>query len=108
MPTIAYPHIEIRQDGIPWIEGTETKVVEIVMSRMAHGWDADEIQRQLPHLTLAQIYAALGYYHDNQAEVDADIQRRLRRIEEIREQFGDSPIRLKLLAAKRAALGLKP
>ena len=29
---------------------------------------------KLPHLSLAQIYDALSFYYDHQAEIDADIE----------------------------------
>ena len=68
-----YPHIERAKDGVPAIIGTNTKVVEVVLDRLAHHWDADEMQRQHPQLSLSQIYAALAYYHDHQDELDHDI-----------------------------------
>ena len=37
------------------------------------GLVAEEIATQLPHLTLAQIYAALTYYHLHVDETEADI-----------------------------------
>lgn len=33
----------------------------------------EEIVAEIPHLTLAQIYAALAYYHANREEVESDI-----------------------------------
>jgi hypothetical protein len=35
---------------------------------------------------MAQIHAALAYYYEHQAEVDADIERRNRYVEELRAQ----------------------
>ncbi len=84
MASVAYPHIELDAKGVPYLAGTRTKVVEVVLDRLAHHWDADEIQRQHPHLGLAQIYCALAYYHDHQAEMDQAIAAGLRRTEEIR------------------------
>jgi uncharacterized protein (DUF433 family) len=55
MATVSYPHIEIAADGTALVEGTRTKVVEIALDRLAHHRGAEEIQRQHPHLTLAQI-----------------------------------------------------
>ena len=34
---------------------------------------AEEIAAEYPHLQLAQVYAALAYYHANRQEVEADI-----------------------------------
>ena len=34
----------------------------------------EEIARKIGHLTLAQLHAALAYYHANQAEIDADLE----------------------------------
>ena len=81
------------------IAGTTTKVVEVVLDRLAHHWDADEIQRQHPHLSLSQIYAALGYYHDHQSELDRDIAARLRKVDEIAAGQPESAVRAKLRAS---------
>jgi hypothetical protein len=35
--------------------------------------DVDDILAGLPHLTPAQVFDALSYYHDHQAEIEADI-----------------------------------
>ena len=101
MSTVAYPHIEFSPQGMPIIGGTAIKVVEIVIDRLAHHWDADEIQRQHPSLTLAQIHAALTYYYDHQAEMDEAIEERLRKEDELIRDLGTSPVRLKLQAARR-------
>ena len=81
MSAVTYPHIEMSANGSAVIAGTRTKVVEVVLDRLAHHWDADEIHRQHPHLSLAQIYAALAYYHDHQNEIEREIEERLERIE---------------------------
>jgi uncharacterized protein (DUF433 family) len=97
MTVVAYPHIEIR-DGVPYLAGTQTKVVEVVLDRLAYHWDADEMQRQHPHLSLAEIYSALAYYHDHQAELDRDIEEQIRYVGELQAKLGESPVRLKLRA----------
>jgi uncharacterized protein (DUF433 family) len=96
MATVAYPHIELTPEGVAYVSGTTTKVVEIVLDRLAYHWDADEIRRQHPHLGLSQIYSALAYYYDHQAEMDKDIQDRLQRVQGIKASLGESPLRLKL------------
>jgi uncharacterized protein (DUF433 family) len=39
------------------------------------GVSPDEIISSYPHLTLADVYAALAYYHDNREIIDAEILR---------------------------------
>jgi uncharacterized protein (DUF433 family) len=78
--------IELDKDGIPWITGANTKVVEVVLDKIAYGWSPEEMHRQHPHLSMAQIHAALAYYYEHQTEVDADIERRNRYVEEMRAQ----------------------
>jgi uncharacterized protein (DUF433 family) len=101
MSTVTYPHIEIDAESIPWLAGTRTKVVEVVLDRLAHHWDADEMHRQHPHLSLAQIYAALTYYYDHQQEIDEDIERRSHDVQEIKAKLGGSSLRLKLQQMRR-------
>jgi uncharacterized protein (DUF433 family) len=42
---------------------------------MAYGVMPEEITRSLPHLTLAQVFDALSYYSDHQAEINFYIER---------------------------------
>lgn len=98
MATVMYAHIELRADGVPYLIGTQTKVVEVVLDRLAHGWDADEIQRQHPHLSLGQIHSALAYYYDHKEEMDRVIEDQLRFVEQVKTEMGESPVRLKLKA----------
>lgn len=62
--------IEIDSQSVAWIAGTRTKVLEIVLDKTTHGWSPEEIHFQHPHLSLAQIHAALTYYYENQTECD--------------------------------------
>ena len=78
--------IEIHDEGVPWIAGANTKVVEVALDKIAYGWSPEEMHRQHPHLSMAQIHAALSYYYEHQAEVDADIERRNREVEVLRAQ----------------------
>ena len=96
MATVSYPHIEISTAGVPFVEGTRTKVVEIALDRLAHHWDAEEIRRQHPHLTLSQIYASLTYYHDHQEAFDAEIREQLSDVDRVAAQQGTSTIQVKI------------
>lgn len=68
------------------------KVVELVMAQKAHRWSPEEIHFQHPDLSLGQIHSALAYYWDHQNEVDADIERRTRYVEQIRRELGPGPL----------------
>ncbi len=61
-------------NGEPIIEGTRTPVRAIV-EIWRQGVTPEEIPHQLPHLTLAQVFDALSYYSDHQAEINAHIER---------------------------------
>ena len=96
MSTVTYPHIEINADGVPIITGTTTKVIEIAQDVQAHHWHAEDICRQYPYLRLAQVHAALTYFYDHEQEMEADIDRRLRRVAEIKAKVADDKLREKL------------
>lgn len=96
--TTGYEHITINADGVPLIEGTSTKVIELVIETMAHGWTPQEICLQHPYLTLGQIHSALAYYWDHKEELDKDIERRLEQADRIRERMGQAPLVDKLKA----------
>ena len=58
--------------GRPRIAGTGVSIRRIA------GWyklglTPEEIATQIPHLTLAQVHAALAYYHANRDEMDAEM-----------------------------------
>ncbi len=60
--------------GEPIISGTRTPVRAIVeLWRMGTG--PEEITTRLPHLTLGQIFDALSYYSEHQAEINEHIER---------------------------------
>ncbi len=87
-----YEHIVLDQHCVPFIAGTTMKVVELVLDSGAYGWSPEELCFQHPCLTLGQIYSALAYYEDHREALDADIERRLRRVEQM--QRDSKPTRL--------------
>jgi uncharacterized protein (DUF433 family) len=92
-----YEHIVLNQTGVPIIEGTNTKIVEIVTEMKAYGWSPEEIHFQHPYLSLGQIHSALAYYWDNANEINLDIKERMIKVAEIRGQIGSSEIKEKLI-----------
>jgi uncharacterized protein (DUF433 family) len=103
MSTIATTHIEIDDQGVAWVADTRVKVIEVAIDKLAHGSSPEEIHFQYPHLSLAQVHAALAYYYDHQTELDAEIERRLLAADEIVSRASDTTFRRKLMALKEAA-----
>ena len=66
-------HIRLDERGVAWIAESNVKVVEVVMDHTAYAWDAEEIHAAHPHLSLAQIHAALSYYHDAYRAADGEL-----------------------------------
>lgn len=59
--------------GEPIIRGTRTPVRAIVETwRM--GVAPEEIPKGMPHLSMSQVFGALTYYSDHQAEINSYIQ----------------------------------
>lgn len=92
--------ISVDENGVAWIANANIKVIEIVLDKLAYGLDAEEIQAEYPHLSLAQVHSALAYYHEHTTEIDADIQRRLSEVNEMADSTL-STLRQKLMAVKR-------
>lgn len=65
-------HIEIRpnRDGElrAYVCRTRVRVQDIVSDHERHGLSAEQIAGEYPHLTLAQVHAALAYYCDHREE----------------------------------------
>jgi uncharacterized protein (DUF433 family) len=58
--------------GVPHISSKGVTVRRIV-TWYKRGLVAEEIGDHIGHITLAEVYAALAYYHANTAEIEADI-----------------------------------
>jgi uncharacterized protein (DUF433 family) len=54
------------------IAGTGTSVRRVVVL-YKQGASAEEIARRMSHLSLAQVYAALAYYHANRDEIETEL-----------------------------------
>jgi uncharacterized protein (DUF433 family) len=59
-------------NGSPHIIGKGITVRRIV-TWYKRGLNAEEICDRIGHLTLAEVYAALAYYHANTAAIEADL-----------------------------------
>jgi uncharacterized protein (DUF433 family) len=97
-----YEHVVLDATGIPFIAGTNTKVIELVVERIAYGWSPEELHFQHPHMSLGQIHSALAYYWDHKDELDQDIERRLKDVDEVQRSMGVSRI-VSRFGSKRSA-----
>jgi uncharacterized protein (DUF433 family) len=91
-------HICMDERGLAWIDDTRVKVIEVAMDHLAHGWSAEEIHRQHPGLSLAQVHAALAFYYDHQSEFDEAIVDSADAAEKLAAANLDSPGRRRLRA----------
>jgi uncharacterized protein (DUF433 family) len=102
MATIPIPsHIVLDDRGVARIQGTRSKVQQVVMD-WRNGMSPEKIQTAYPHLSLGQIYAALSYYHDHAAEIDAQIQADEEYVERMRALTPPVVTRAELEARMRA------
>ncbi len=96
MPTIEINHIHRDSDGKAWIDDTNVKVIEVALDYLATGSTPEEIHVQYPHLSLAQIHAALSFYYDHRDEFDPAIESGLKENDERWAANQDSPVRSRL------------
>ncbi len=96
MTAVIESYIMIDANSVAWVADTRVKVIEIALDKLAHGSSPEELHFQYPHLSMAQIHAALAYYYDHREELDDEILRRLREVNELAARQADSPLRQKL------------
>ena len=88
----SYRHIVLDDNGVPEIDGANTKVAELIAEIHAHGLSPEELCYQLPHLSLGQIYSALAYYWDHKEEIDRALERGTQFAEQMRRELGQPPL----------------
>ena len=91
-----YEHVVLDEQGVPTIAGTTMKVKELVAERLAWGWSPEELLVNHPYLTLGQIFSALAYYADHQAEIDKEIEADDQYMDELRRNTKPSPLVVRL------------
>lgn len=70
-------HIESKPEvcgGRPCIAGTRIRVQDIHIWHDLQGQSADEIVSDFPHLSMADVYAALSYYWDHRDEIQRQME----------------------------------
>ena len=76
--------------GKPHIAGTGITVHRLVRW-YKQGFTAEQIADEYAHVSLAQIYAALSYYHANQADIEKELSEEDAEIERLERTRSISP-----------------
>jgi hypothetical protein len=72
------------------------------------GMTAAQVVAEYPHLTMAQVYAALAYYWTHRDEIHRDVENEERIIAELRAKSGPSKIQERLAEQDAADDPLPP
>ena len=78
--------------GQPRIAGTRIKVKHIYTWVERMGMTPAQVVAEYPHLTMAQVHAALAYYWSHQAEIHQDIENEDKLAAELKAKAGPSKI----------------
>ena len=101
-PTLT-KYIEIRKnrrgDQRAYIAGTRVRVRDVYAHAEVHGETAEQIVAALPHLTLAQVHAALSYYFENRESILDEIRQDNEFVEVMRAKLGPGPLEQKTRGA---------
>ena len=104
MSTATYPHIEVRNNGKAYVEGTGFKV-RILVEEYLGGMRPEDMEREHPPLTMSQIHAALTYYYDHKQKFDEEIEDLDQVEKRLQSQFENSPAAEKLRQAMKERKG---
>jgi uncharacterized protein (DUF433 family) len=77
---VAHPYIISRRNycgGSPIIKGTKFPVRSVVNYVLRQGLSVEELVKEFPHLTPAQVYDALSYYYDHKQEIERELKETL-------------------------------
>ena len=100
MTAVLESYIEIDDNQVAWVADTKVKVIEVALDKLAHGSSPEEIHFQHPHLSMAQIHAALSYYYTHREELENQILQRLNEVSKLTAQNKNSPLQKKLRELK--------
>jgi uncharacterized protein (DUF433 family) len=90
-------HIQTDQSiGKPCIAGTGIRAWDIYVLHERQGRTPDEIVAAYPHITLADVHAALAYYWDNKDEIDGQMKEANEFVEQLKAANGPGPLAGKL------------
>ena len=92
-------------DGVVRVGRTRV-TLDTIVAAFGEGATPEEIAQQYPSITLADIYAVIGYYLLHRTDVDEYIELRLKSAESVRQEsrsrLNPSDIREHLMSRKRS------
>lgn len=79
MEPVIDKHIEKRPtrggDQRAYVAGTRVRVQDVAAEHELHGLTPEQIVREHPSMSLAQVHAALAYYFDHREEIRGQMKR---------------------------------
>ena len=100
---MANTHIETvssKCGGKPVITGTRIRVWDVFVHHERLGKSPDEIVRAYPHITLADVHAALAYYWDHKDQIDQQMRDADEFVAQLQDSNEVSPLAQKLAATE--------
>ena len=97
-PVIA-KHIESvpgKCGGKPCLAGTRIRVWDVYVLHELEGRSADEIVEAFPQLNLPDVFAALAYYFEHKADIDAQMKAADDYVEQMKKLTDPGPLAQKL------------
>ncbi len=82
--------------GKPCVKGTRIRVWDIYVLHEQQGRSADEVISSFPQLSLGDVHAALAYYFDHKAEIDAQMKAADEFVEMLKAATGPGPMAMKI------------
>ncbi len=100
MEPVIDKHIEKRPtrggDQRAYVAGTRIRVQDVAAEHELHGLTPEQIAREHPSLSLAQVHAALAYYFDHRDEIQKEIREDCDLVHEVRTETGPGPFERKV------------
>jgi len=94
--TVNVQHLDSLNEAVGSITGIRVWDVYVLHERQ--GKTPDEIVAAYPHLTLADVHAALAWYWDNKDEIDRQMKEANEFVEQLKAANGPGPLARKLAA----------
>ena len=94
--------------GQPRIAGTRIKVKHVYTWVQRMGMTPEQVVAEYPHLTIAQVQAALDYYWSHQGEIHQDIENEETLVAELKAKAAASTVQERLTDKNAADNPLPP